>query len=150
MGKKQMPPIIVDTRETLPYLFTNDGAEITRSALKSGDYSVAGYESRIAIERKTKADAYQSLGKNRARFKRQIERLAEFEYAAIIIECSMEDFIEKPPTSTMMSPRAAMNTLVSWSVRFGIHVWFAGCRLRGENLTLRLLEKFVKACEAGE
>lgn len=150
MAKRQPSSlvVVVDTREKTPYLFESLGAQMVRRKLDSGDYSAAGYESRIAIERKTKADAYGCLGKQRARFKREIERLAGYEYAAIVIECSFSDFLRNPPATSQMSPRAAVNSLLSWSVRYGVHVWFADERDLGEAMTLRLLEKFVKDREA--
>ncbi|MFA5138353.1 MAG: ERCC4 domain-containing protein [Elusimicrobiota bacterium] len=129
--------IAVDTREQRPYSFPH--CEL--KALAAGDYSLVNYETRIAIERKSKADCYSSLGRGRARFKREVERLARLEYAAIVIECSLDDFLTPPPFS-QMSPKAAINTLVGWSVKYRICVFFAGSRRHGRTLTYRLLEKF--------
>ena len=50
--------IIVDTRENLPYLFHGYTCGMKRSGLKTGDYSIEGYESAICIERKSKEDLY--------------------------------------------------------------------------------------------
>ena len=37
------PPVVVDTREQRPYLF----ADSVRGTLRTGDYSLLGYEDRI-------------------------------------------------------------------------------------------------------
>jgi len=133
--------IVVDTREQTPYTFAEYGVAVERRKLDSGDYSIAGHEDQIAIERKTHVDAFGSLGKGRARFKREILRLNEYKYAAIIIECSLRSFLE-PPLNSMMSPVAAIRTLISWDIRYGVRVVFAGSRDLGEAYTLRILEKF--------
>jgi len=129
--------IAIDTREQRPYKFTS--AEVM--TLKSGDYSIVGMEDRVAIERKTKSDAYGSLGRSRARFQREIERLAEYDYAAIVIEDSVPRFVCRP-LYTKMNPNSAIASLLGWSVRYGIHVFFAGDRDHAQALTLKLLEFF--------
>ncbi|HOX27260.1 MAG TPA: hypothetical protein PLL30_16195 [Candidatus Krumholzibacteria bacterium] len=126
--------IVVDTREQQPYAF--DGAVI--KGLPSGDYSILGLEDRVAVERKSKPDAYASLGRGRARFRREVERLAVLDYAAIVIEDTVPGFLRRPPHS-QMSPRAAISTLLSWSVRYRIPVFFAGDRTHGRALTQKLL-----------
>jgi len=129
--------VAIDTREQLPYRFPN---AIT-GTLTTGDYSLVGFEDRIAIERKTKSDAYRSLGRGRARFQREVQRLAQLDYAAIVIESDLSGFLQQPLFSRL-SPNSAIGTLLSWSVQYGIHTFFAGDRRRGNNLTRQLLMKF--------
>ena len=62
---------IVDSREQRPYALP--GAVVR--ALPAGDYSVEGFEDRVAIERKSKADAYSTLGGARSRFQRAASSL---------------------------------------------------------------------------
>lgn len=69
--------------------------------------------------------------------------MVDYEYAAIIIECSLVDFLV-PPEKSRLKSKAAINTLISWSVKYGVKVWFAGSREMASVLTLRLLEKFAK------
>ncbi len=136
--------IVVDTREQTPYTFSMfDGGkvEIVRKKLDAGDYSLAGHEHEIAIERKTHADAYHCLGKGRKRFRCEIDRLLGHKYAAIIIECSLQKFIEPPPNS-MLNPSAAVNTLISWDIRFGVRAIFASSRDLAETYVYRMLQKF--------
>lgn len=131
------PVIAVDTREQQPYEYP--GAEV--KTLPTGDYSIVGLEDQVAVERKTKADAYCSLGCERARFRREVERLAEYDYAAIVIEDTAPGFLRRPAHSKM-NPKSAMSTLLAWSVRYGVHVFFAGDRDHAQALTRKLLEMY--------
>lgn len=134
--------IITDSREQKPYKFPKSAKSVTQ-ALDTGDYSLAGYEDKITIERKSKADAYGSLGSGRSRFKREILRMAKFDYAAVVIEASLEDFLIPPPYSQLKS-KSAINSFISWSVKYGVHIFFAGNRQHGRTLTYRILEKWWK------
>lgn len=140
--------VIIDTREQTPYSFKWCDAHVPteRKALCAGDYSLVGHEKRISIERKTHADAFGSLGRGRRRFRREIEILSQFEYSAIIIECSLQSFLDAPPNSCL-NPVAAINTLISWDVRFGVRTIFAGSRGLAEIYTYRILEKFHNAAK---
>ena len=131
--------IVTDNREQLPYEFPS---AVSRT-LPTGDYSIEGFEDRVAIERKSKADAYKSLGHGRARFQRKLERLARFDYAAIVIEDSVPGFLNRPSHSKM-NPRSAMCSLIAWSVRYRVPVFFAGDREHGLALTQKLLQMYWK------
>lgn len=131
--------IAIDTREQLPYAFP--GAEVR--TLPTGDYSLIGLEDRVAIERKSKADAYGSLGQGRARFRREWERLAQLDYAAVVIEDTLPGFLQRPAHSKM-SPASAVGTLLAWSVRYRVPVFFAGDRAHAQALTGKLLQMYAK------
>ncbi len=137
--------VAIDTREQRPYRF----AAAERKTLPSGDYSIIGLEDRVAIERKTKEDAYSSLGQGRARFERELQRLSRFDYAAIVIEASLPEFLQAPAFSRM-NPKAAAASIVAWSVKYRVCVFFAGDRRHGNALTRQLLEKYFRYhCNGG-
>ena len=136
-GFAGMPPIVIDTREQRPYAFP--GA--VPGALPTGDYSLLGYEDQVAVERKSKSDAYSSLGRDRARFRREAERLGAMPFGAIVVEAGTVDFLRPPPFS-QLAPTAALHSLLSWSVRFRLPVFFADGREHGAMITLQLLHKF--------
>ena len=137
MGGEGQPVVVIDTREQRPYRFASS---VVRS-LATGDYSIEGMEQRVAVERKTKADAYSSLGGNRPRFEREMIRLREFEYGAIVVEATLCSFLHAPAYSHL-NPRSAAASLLAWSVKYGVHVFFAGDRRHGNAVTAQLLEKF--------
>ena len=133
----ELPIIVIDTREQRPYRFARSEVR----TLASGDYSVQGMEDRVAVERKSKSDAYASLGRDRQRFRREMERLAAMDYAAVVVEASLPGFLT-PPAFSQLNPNSAIGTLLAWSVRFGVHVIFAGDRRHGNNVTRQLLTKY--------
>ena len=140
MRRKAEPfTIIVDSREQKPYRFER----MAVAALPTGDYSIQGLEAEVAIERKSREDAYASLGSGRARFERELVRLSRLKYAAIVVESTLPGFLEPPPF-TKMNPKAAVNSLIAWSVKYRVCVFFAGDRIHAQALTRRLLEKYWK------
>ena len=132
--------VITDSRERTPYKFKNS---VTRK-LDTGDYSIEGYEYQVCVERKTKIDAYQTIGKGRVRFIKELQRMAELEYSAIVIECSLSSFLV-PPSFSKMNPKSCIMTLISWSIKYGVHVYFADNREMGMKLTKSILEKYFMA-----
>lgn len=132
--------IVIDSREQKPYKFTNAVVK----GLKTGDYSIEGLESRVAIERKSKADAYGSLSTGRKRFEREVERLSDMDYGAILVESSLKGFMI-PPKYSKMNPKHAVSSLVSWSVKYKrLPIFFCENRIYGRALVLKLLSKFWK------
>lgn len=136
-----MPTIVVDTREQLPYDF--DGWPQVRKTLKSGDYSVAGLETLVAVERKSHADAWGCVGKSRARFVRCMERLALMDRAIVVIECSLEEFCIAPKHSKV-SVSSAVGSYVSWMCKYRVPIVWAGNRSFAERITLRYLVNYWK------
>lgn len=102
MSRRQPNPafpaaIVIDTREQLPFSFAAIPADkehgggtwqvtTERRTLPSGDYSLAGFETRVAVERKSVSDLFGTISQGRDRFVRELERLAEYDYAAVVIE----------------------------------------------------------------
>ena len=78
--------IIVDSREQLSYHFQTPSI---RGTLATGDYSIAGLEDLIAIERKTLDDLIGCLCNGRERFERELYRGKSLDYFAVIIETSL-------------------------------------------------------------
>lgn len=138
---KFMGVIVIDTREQLPYTFNHF---TVMRALDAGDYSVEGMEMDVVIERKTKADIYGSVTRGRERFEREMICLQRIKYAAIVIESDLQGLLEAPSFSRA-SPAVVVNTLVSWSIKYGVCVWLAGNRQLAQRLTFRLLEKAWQA-----
>jgi ERCC4-type nuclease len=137
--KPGTPAIVIDTREQRPYRFE----PFVLSTLDTGDYSVTGYEDRFAIERKSKEDLYSSLGQGRERFEREVARLGRLDYGAIVVESSLSGLL-CPPGFTQMNPRAAVCSLLAWSVKHGVQVFFADDRAHGQALTRKILQYAFK------
>lgn len=137
--------IIIDTREQRPYTFQNikpEPPETVMQGLKTGDYSVAGLEDRICIERKSMADLFGSVGNGRKRFEREMERLSTFDYAAIVIESDIKTWFMNPPGRSKMNPRSVFRTIIAWSQRYGVHVWPMWDRPSAEKVTYLILKRY--------
>src|SRR6266850_2750709 len=135
------PAIVIDTREQLPYGF--DGHSTIRGALKYGDYSLAGFESDVAVERKSHADAYGCIGRDRARFRRCLEGLAMLSRPLLVIEPGLAEFVQ-PPSRTRITTAQAVGSYLSWACQYRIPTVWAGSRAYGERLALRWLVAFWK------
>jgi DNA excision repair protein ERCC-4 len=130
--------IIIDSREQLPYRF--DGA-ITK-ALPTADYSVEGFSDRIAIERKSLSDLLGCIGGERRRFQAELGRLAQIRYRALVVEAGLSDLLT--PGRSEIHPSAVLGSLVAWSWRYSLPIWFADNRRLAQMVTERLLTKAAK------
>lgn len=142
MASKPHPTVVIDTREQLPFAF--DGLPTIRATLQSGDYSLVGLESRIAVERKSHEDAWNAVAANRARFERCLERLSRLDRAAIVIECTLAEFCERPPYIHRVTPATAAGSFISWACQYRIPVFFCDNRAFAERVTLRFLLAYAK------
>jgi ERCC4-type nuclease len=79
--------ITTDTREQLFLDFTKfRGVSSVRGTLKTGDYSIQGYEDQITFERKSVQDLVGTLVSGHTRFLREMERMRSFKAKYILIE----------------------------------------------------------------
>jgi len=147
MKELVLPRIAIDTREQLRYAF--DGYESYRTTLATGDYSLEGFETVLAVERKNHGDAWGCLTEGRKRFERCLERLSLLDRSAIVIESSMADFVIPPPQIKRVNAATAMGSYISWSTKYRIPVFFAENRQWAERVTLRILAAYYKHCTGG-
>ena len=77
LGSSERIKVIIDTREQLPYSFDDEKVEAVPKKLGAGDYSLEGYEDRVAVERKTMDDFVNSVVHGRKRFYKELRKLAE-------------------------------------------------------------------------
>lgn len=154
--------ILIDSREQLPYSFRDvdkrNRIVMTRyQHLKTGDYSLLGFESEIMIERKSLKDLYSTIGqeicsKDSGRFERELQRLSSAEFACVMIEASEEE-VEHPldfnaEWYSRMAPSSIIGKILSWHVQYPkVHWKFAGSRDRAEWVTFELLRKYYEQQE---
>lgn len=148
--------VVIDTREQLPFAFAEHSAPPRRNAvrvyrvpiviatLRSGDYSLVGQEDRIAVERKSKADLFGTVGQGRERFVRELARMNAMEFAAVAVECELSDILAGPPKHSKLRPRTVVRSVIAWQQRFPrVHWWFAPGRQAAEIITLRIFERWI-------
>ena len=68
--------IVIDSREQEPYTFA---CEVVKAKLDAGDYSVVGFEQRVAVERKSLRDFVGTVIHDYERFDRELEKLSAME-----------------------------------------------------------------------
>ena len=142
-------PIIVDSREQTPFFMHdlyNDRITKTTKALKAGDYSIAGFEDVVAIERKSLGDLYHSFTHERPRFEREIQRLSDYEFSAVVIEASYNE-ISNPAEhrrfwQSNANPASIVQSILSWSVKYPTKWFWLKDRQNAEAVCFDLLRHF--------
>lgn len=141
--------VIADTRERQPYSFDPERVTTVRRALRSGDYSLDGFEERVAVERKTLDDFAQSLIRARERFLAEMRRLESFEAACVVVEGNLRDLLEGK-ASSHAHPSSLLGATLSVVVDHRIPVFFcsdrqAACRFV-EGYLLRFHRRIATPC----
>lgn len=141
--------LLIDTREQEPYSFSGkwyEGVETERASLVTGDYSIAGLEDRIAIERKSLPDLVACLGRERERFERELQRAAGLDCFCVVIEASWIDLASGQYRSRL-NAHSACQSIAAFTARLGIPFHFAGSRAAGEYFTYSLLRQYLQGAE---
>lgn len=150
-----VPPytILIDGREKAPYTFAGlraDSRQLRRPLsvnarvcyLPTGDYTIDGLDTQVACERKSLHDLYNTLSAHRERFEAELERLAAFQFAAIVIEAEWSEILrglDRP----RLSPKSVYRSIIAWQVRHPrVQWWAVPGRRMGEVTTFRLLDRF--------
>jgi ERCC4-type nuclease len=140
--------IIVDSREQHPFDFSRwPDCEVTTGALVTGDYSLAGLEDKISVERKSLNDLVGCLtGDNRARFERELARGRGLDFFAVVIEAGFPELTAKQYRSSL-NPHAAAQSILAFQIRYGVPFIWAGSRRAAEYTVYWLLSKFLREAE---
>jgi ERCC4-type nuclease len=132
--------IIVDTREQRPWMF-GGALRIERATLPAGDYSIAGFETSVAIERKSLEDFVQSITWERSRFLRECERLRSYELKTILVEAGAPD-VWAHRYRSKTAPRAVIASALAIEQDYGISTTWAGSRDSAERIAAMMLSRY--------
>lgn len=130
--------IIKDSREQRGWTFTEykecSGMEI--GALKTGDYAIKELPDLVIIERKASPEEVAiNLGKDIARFTRELERFKNYKYRYLICEFTLDEFIAYPDGTRIphknfgqvkMTGRFLMRRLFELQLEYDFQIIFAG------------------------
>lgn len=137
-----MLKIICDSREQTGYKFASyPDVVATTGTLTTGDYSLAGFTDKVAIERKELSDLIGCLTHDRERFTRELERLRGYETAVVVVEAKYNDIVQGRYRSKM-TPDAAIQSIISITVNYRMPFFFAGNRAAGEQFTYNFLRHY--------
>jgi ERCC4-type nuclease len=154
--------IIIDTREKRPWEFKSvpSGMNINNiyhDKLDAGDYCLLGLEFpeqdfSVIIERKAKMEEFLgNIGYNWKRFKRELEKLSEFERPAIIVEDDMSKAYARYKSSRgrrrgyfNLPPEFIIKRISEIYIDYGVPVFFASSRSMGERFALNFFKHATK------
>ena len=132
--------VVVSQREKQPWNLP--GVETEEDHLKTGDYTVEGFEDQFAVERKSVNDLATSVGSERERFEAEIRRAQEMDYFVVIIEGSKKD-VEEHQYYSEIHPNAVLGTCEKWPIKYNnLEFIWAGNRKRAAEECLRRLDKW--------
>lgn len=133
--------IVCDSREQAPFTFIGYPATVETGTLASGDYSLAGFESRVAVERKSLQDLVSCLGAERARFTRELERLRGFDAACVVAESPCLALRQGRYTGRL-NPAAAWQSILALSMRHRMPFFWGTDRQDAEGIAYHFLRHF--------
>jgi len=119
--------LIADTREQEPFSFDSRLVMMERRALPAGDYSVAGMESVVAVERKTLDDFVSTAIHQRARFRRELSKLAGYRAACVVVEAGLLEVLQGRYRGGA-HPNAVLGSALSITLDYRIPVFFCSSR----------------------
>lgn len=124
--------IIIDTREQLPWEF---GYHTTsHQKLDTGDYSIAGFEDVLAIERKRSVSEIAN-NLSEKRFLDVLERMNSIRYSFILLEFNLQEVLDYPNNSEIpkklwsklrVSGNYILKRLVEIQMQYNINIIFCG------------------------
>lgn len=139
--------ILVDTREQAPFSFRGFVAHPEPAALPVGDYSLPGFIDRVAIERKEVNDLISCLmNSNRQRFEKELARGRAYDLFAVVVEASLAD-VSQGRYKSEMKPHAALQSIITFQVRYRVPFVWAGNRAGAEYFTFWTLAKYLRELE---
>ena len=132
--------ILVDTREQLPLAFPGFTSE--RATLATGDYSCIsdGVDLRgvVAIERKSVSDLLGCVGQQRDRFERELARLSEIRFRALVIEGTLIEVVDAT-AGRRLTPRQVLGSVLAWLFKYNVAPIFADNRTAAAVVVTTLL-----------
>ena len=142
--------IIIDTREQRPLEFSSSVVkEVRTEKLDTGDYTIAGLENVLFIERKGGlTEFYRNC--TQKRFWSELDRTAPFKYKFLVLECSYEDIAAIPYslglpkaqwTQLKVTPQYIIKCVGDIQVKYDIHVIFAGNRETATEIILNIMKR---------
>ena len=140
--------ILIDSREQAPFTFASYEVKPEVVALPVGDYSLPGFTDKVAIERKELNDLISCLmNGNRDRFERELAKARYFDLFAVVVEAPFSA-VSRGQYRSEMKVQAALQSIITFQVRYRIPFVWAGNRAGAEYIVHGLLSKYLR--EIGE
>jgi ERCC4-type nuclease len=136
--------VVVDTREQAPWPFDPNDVTVTQAALRAGDYSVAGLEGRVALERKSLGDYVNTVIHDWLRFRKELTRLSGYDVAAVVVEADLRQVYDHEYESDA-APNSVLGRTHGILIDHGVPVlWWGPDRIRCAHAAYRMLALALK------
>jgi len=132
--------IIIDTREQRPYTFE---CETVNAALPAGDYSVEGWENKVAVERKSLADFARTVIHEMDRFRSELMLLAICVQSCIVVEADLDELL-RGRLEVRGDPHSIMGAALWILNEYRIPTFWCGSRQASREFTEMFLRMFVR------
>ncbi len=129
--------IALDTREQVVGPIPLD-VPIVVGKLPMGDLSLPGFEQRVAIDRKQLGDFIGCITHDKERFTRLLVKMAELEFAAVVIEATLAD-VRARTYRSQVAPAYVVGAAARITTKYGVPVFFCGSLDTTTDFAVRLL-----------
>lgn len=145
--------IIEDSSEKIPWNFTiySSCAGQERGNVETGDYTIKGLESQVALERKAStAELCLNLGVKYKNFLAEFERMQHYRFRYLVCEFPIENIYEFPKNSGIppykwkylrMNGKFILSRITSLCETYGVEYYFCDNRSAAEAKAIQLLEQ---------
>lgn len=140
--------IVVAKNEQQPLTFRQPDMEdvlAEPATLRTGDYSILGYEDRIAVERKHSLDEICSnIGKGRVRFEKELERAKNFDRFYLLIEGNPADLLLGGWERSQLPTKSAFGSIAAWDMKNNLRYACCSSRIVAEMMIVHWFRKYLK------
>ena len=148
--------VLKHTREKEGWTFTKtqfcDG--MISKALKTGDYTLEGYENVICLERKKNPEEISlNVGRKKKQFNNEIDRMRDFKHSFIICEFSVTDLFGFPNNSKIpryqksqikMTGDYVLKCLLEYTICNNIQLMFCDNPRAAQRVALSIFKRIVE------
>lgn len=142
--------IIIDTREQIPWEFGYHNT--AKQKLDTGDYSIEGFESIIAIERK-KSVSELATNLSESRFNDVLQRLSTIKHPYMVFEFDLDEVYSFPVGSDIpkklwdklrVSGNYIVKRLIEIQLEYGIQIVFCGDPDNAERFVVSIMKRIYE------
>jgi ERCC4-type nuclease len=114
--------VVVDTREQNPFSFARFRgwfAGVKHKALAVGDYSIAGLEDIVTVERKDLPDLIHSFTSERRVFVNRLRRMRDYQHRLLVVTAALSE-VKSPYGGLSLDPNRITQSLIAALVGAGV------------------------------
>lgn len=145
--------VLIDTQERKPWELSSASILGTKyQKLKTGDYTIEGYEDLLCIERKASITEL-AININESRFPKFLERMSKFKYKYIVLESNMEELINFPHQSNLpqsvlkkirVNGKYLLKCLTRMEIKYGINIIYCNSRENAQLVAINIMKEVLE------